>query len=313
MIVFTKANHMIQVRNGNLEKASSSYAFKLGKKDLAKNIISIKHVRDEKKLKQLQDRKSQLLSDSAKGNATKIRLVDDSIEKTQGKIEKRERRLNQYGPPSLLKINTASKTVPSSIPETTSKSESLDKSQYVFLGKGSRGNVYRDGNNVIKEVSGASKDQIAHELNTCNEWYKQGGSSYSEARLLGEHHLQMPFKEGQSPTNEQVKAAISDMHSKGFMIGDAKSNNFVVDEQGTVHPIDFGLVFQRSDMDNIASDIAAEIVSDYVKGGYRLIPSEHKAEYSRCIRELDSKCKVLGTINVRDQSRAGLLNFNRRA
>jgi hypothetical protein len=113
-------------------------------------------------------------------------------------------------------------------PETTSKSESFDKSQYVFFGKGSRGNVYRDGNNVIKEVNGASKDQIAHELNTCNEWYKQGGSSYSEARLLGEHHLQMPFKEGQSPTNEQVKAAISDMHSKGFMIGDAKSNNFVL-------------------------------------------------------------------------------------
>ncbi len=300
---------MIQVRNGNLEKASSSYAFKLGKKELAKNIISIKNVRDEKKLKQLQDRKSQLLSDSAKGNATMIRLVNDSIEKTQGKIEKRERRLNQYGPPSLLKINTASKTVPSSIP----KSESFDKSQYVFLGKGSRGNVYRDGNNVIKEVNGASKDQISHELNTCNEWYKQGGSSYSEARLLGEHHLQMPFKEGKSPTNEQVKSAISDMHSKGFMIGDAKSNNFVVDEQGSVHPIDFGLVFQRSDIDNIASDIAAEIVSDYVKGGYRLIPSEHKVEYSRCIRELDSKCKILGKINVRDQSRAGLLNFNRRA
>ncbi|CAB1261509.1 serine/threonine protein kinase [Vibrio cholerae] len=303
MNVFTKVNHMIQVKNGNLEKASSSYAFKLGKNELAKIIIGIKNVRDEKKLKQLQDRKSELLSESAKNNVTKILLVKRSIEKNEGKTKKRERRLNQYG----------FKTVPSSIPETISKSESFDKSQYEFLGKGSRGNVYRDGNNVIKEVNGASKVQIAHELNICNEWYKQGGSSYSEARLLGEHHLQMPFKEGKSPTNEQVKQAISDMHSKGFMIGDAKSNNFVVDEQGSVHPIDFGLVFQRSDIENIASDIAAEIVSDYVKGGYRLIPDEYKAEYSRCIRELDSKCKVLGKINVRYISKAGLLNFDRRA
>lgn len=99
------------------------------------------------------------------------------------------------------------------------------------------------------------------------------------------------------------------MHSKGFMIGDAKSNNFVVDEQGSVHPIDFGLVFQRSDIENIASDIAAEIVSDYVNGGYGLIPDEYKAEYSRCINELESKCKVLGKINVRDIIKAGLLNL----
>ncbi|MCC4238553.1 hypothetical protein LL266_19045 [Vibrio anguillarum] len=300
MNVFTKANHMIQVRNGNLEKASSSYAFKLGKTDLAKEIIRVKHVRDNEKLKQLKGRKSQLLSDSAKGNATKIRLVDESIEKTQSKINKRENRLSQHGLPSLLKSDTASKTVPSPILETTSKSESFDKSNYVFLGKGSRGKVYRDGNNVIKELNGASKYQIAHELNICNEWHKQSGSSYSEARLLGEHRLQMPFKEGKSPTNDQVKAAISDMHSKGFMIGDATRDNFVVDEQGTVHPIDFGLVFQPSDMDNIASDIAAEIVTDYVKGGYKLIPSEHKAEYSRCIIELDSKCNVLGKINVKE-------------
>ncbi|WP_404272984.1 hypothetical protein [Vibrio cholerae] len=137
---------MIQVKNGNLEKASSSYAFKLGKNELAKIIIGIKNVRDEKKLKQLQDRKSELLSESAKNNVTKILLVKRSIEKNEGKTKKRERRLNQYG----------FKTVPSSIPETISKSESFDKSQYEFLGKGSRGNVYRDGNNVIKEVNGAS-------------------------------------------------------------------------------------------------------------------------------------------------------------
>lgn len=311
MNVFTKANHIIQVRNGNLDKASSSYALKKGKTALAKEIIRVKHVRDDEKLKKLQGKKSQLLSDSPKSNATKIRLIDKSIEKTQDKINKRDHRLNQYDLSGVSKIGTASKAVPSSIP--TSKSESFDKSNCVFLGKGSRGNVYRDGSSVIKEVTGASKAQIDHELNTCNQWHKKSGSSYSEARLLGEHHLKMPFKEGKSPTNDQVKAAISDMHSKGFMIGDAKSNNFVVDEQGTVHPIDFGLVFQRSDIDNMSSDIAAEIVGDYVKGGYRLIPNELKDEYSRCIRDLDSKCKVLGKINVRDQSRAGLLNFNRRA
>ncbi|WP_252724209.1 hypothetical protein [Vibrio hepatarius] len=63
MNVFTKANHMIQVKNGNFEKASSSYAFKLGKTELAKEIIRVKHVRDDEKLEKLEERKSQLLSD----------------------------------------------------------------------------------------------------------------------------------------------------------------------------------------------------------------------------------------------------------
>ena len=51
MNVFTKANHIIQVKNENLDKASSSYALKQGKVDLAKEIIRVKRVRDDEKLK----------------------------------------------------------------------------------------------------------------------------------------------------------------------------------------------------------------------------------------------------------------------
>ena len=108
MNVFTKANHIIQVRNGNLDKASSSYALKKGKTALAKEIIRVKHVRDDEKLKKLQGKKSQLLSDSPKSNATKIRLIDKSIEKTQDKINKRDHRLNQYDLSGVSKIGTAS-------------------------------------------------------------------------------------------------------------------------------------------------------------------------------------------------------------
>lgn len=320
-----KPYHIGRASHPNLEKASSSSALYIGEMELAKSIVSVKQVRDNKELTRLQSVRNELVSRFDKNNVSKIRLIDSSIENIRGKIYKREQRLREMGQqPSqvsqqpqigLATLSTQGRTVNASSPNSTlldakHKQESFDKSKHELLGKGSRGNVYRSGYMVIKEFHEASSDQILHELNMCNAWLKESGYTDSLASLYGINHLRMPYREGEFPSNEQVRTVITDMFEKGFMIGDPRSNNFVLDQKGTIHPIDFGLVFRHSDIDSVTSDCAAEIVRDYVKGGYKCVPAELKADYASCISQLDSKCRALGTVNVIELRRAGLLNLN---
>lgn len=288
----------IQADKFNLDNASSSSALKLGNVKLAEN------VREDKILYQLKDNASFLV----KNYSSKISVADDLIEKKQGNIDKRIRKSNIT---DLLKSDTPSNTTSSTVPslETKLKIESFDKPKHDFLGKGGRGTVYRSGNMVIKDLNGASNDQKNHELNMCNAWHKENGYTANQASYLVKNHLQMPYREGKFPNNEKVKTVVSEMFKKGFMIGDQKKENFVVDKHGTIHPIDFGLVFQRSDIDNVASDVATEIVKDYAKGGYKLVPAELKSDYSKYINQLESKCHALGTVNIKELIRAGLVSI----
>ncbi len=322
MNLFLKPYHISRANHPNLEKASSSSALNLGKMELAKSIVSVKQVRDNKELTRLQSERNELFR-SDKNNVVKIRLIDSSMENIRGKIDKRGQRLREMGQQPIVSqqpqigratLSTQDTIVKASSPNSTlldamHKQESFDKSKHELLGKGSRGNVYRSGSMVIKVFNEASSDQIFHELNMCNAWLKDSGYTDSQASLYGKNYLRMPYREGEFPSNEQVKTVITDMFGKGFMIGDPRSNNFVLDQKGTIHPIDFGLVFRHSDIDSITSDCAAEIVRDYVKGGYACVPVELKADYASCISQLDSKCYALGSVNVIELRRAGLLNL----
>jgi hypothetical protein len=60
-------------------------------------------------------------------------------------------------------------------------------------------------------------------------------------------------------------------------------------------------------MNNIPGEVANEIIRDYVKGGYKLIPTIIKTDYDRCIVELDSKFPTLGKLNVKELQQAGML------
>jgi len=186
-----------------------------------------------------------------------------------------------------------------------------------FVGKGSRGTVYRNGDTVTKvmKLNTSNIDQllskkltIEHEARMCNEyWMKENGSS--PATVKG-NKITMPFVEGTLPDRSETYQAVKNLYNKGLMMGDAAPSNFVKAECGKVVPVDFGLVFMKDDIDGIDKQVKTEIVHDYIKGGHRYIPTELTSQYIACLQEMD---RSLGAnsptrnMNVKELSRAGFL------
>ncbi|MDQ4428181.1 hypothetical protein PKO51_02170 [Yokenella regensburgei] len=176
------------------------------------------------------------------------------------------------------------------------------------LGKGSRGTVYKDGESIIKKTKNLTLNEIFHEANMCNEYHIKIQSSKKSATIV-EKCIEMPFINGKTPNFQDTLIGVNDLFKHGFFMGDAKPSNFLKTPEGSVEPIDFGLVFKRDSLEFIDAEVKKNIISDYLKGGFRYIPNEIKKEYHSCIVKLDDilgKDSPTRKINVKILSKAGL-------
>ena len=67
-----------------------------------------------------------------------------------------------------------------------------------LIGKGTRGDVYRDGDLIIKKIKNFNINAATHEVNMCNEYYKITGRISSDAIII-DKHIKMPFVKGPPP------------------------------------------------------------------------------------------------------------------
>lgn len=118
---------------------------------------------------------------------------------------------------------------------------------------------------MVKEIGNKNNEMITHELAMCNEWLIANNNK--PKATLNDNKISMPFIKGAYPNNKETENAIVSMFEKGFMMADPDSKNFIVDINGIVHPVDFGLVLKLNKLDDIGESLATCIVSDYVKGG----------------------------------------------
>lgn len=177
-----------------------------------------------------------------------------------------------------------------------------------LLGKGSRGTVYKDGESILKKTKNLTVNEIFHEANMCNEYHIKI-QSFKKPATIVEKRIEMPFINGKTPNFQDTLTGVNDLFKNGFFMGDAKPSNFLKTSIGTVEPIDFGLVFKRDTLEFIDDEVKKNIISDYIKGGFRYIPNEIKKEYHSCIAQLDDmlgKDSPTRKINIKTLSKAGL-------
>ncbi|POT55290.1 hypothetical protein C3432_23690 [Citrobacter amalonaticus] len=176
-----------------------------------------------------------------------------------------------------------------------------------LLGKGSRGTVYKDGEFILKKTKNSTLNEVFHEANMCNEYnIKEGG--FQNTATIVDNCIKMPFINGEVPDTQDTLIGVNNLFKNGFLMGDAKPSNFLKTPDGSVQPVDFGLVFKRNELESIDVEVKKNIVSDYIKGGFRYIPGEIKKEYHSCIEKLDyilGKDSPMRKINTKALSKAG--------
>lgn len=177
-----------------------------------------------------------------------------------------------------------------------------------FFAQGSRGEVEQHADRAIKSFFELDPRALRHELMMCNDYLSASGSPAGRAFLDG-GKLNMPYICGELPSQQEVKNAVQELFSLGFMMGDPCPENFKRTPQGKVVPVDFGLMFQPRDLKRIPSHLMGEIVNDYAKGGFRSIPDTLRAEYRDAITAIDEqlgKRGVLGRMTIQKLQRSGL-------
>lgn len=175
-----------------------------------------------------------------------------------------------------------------------------------LVGSGSRAMVYlsQAGDSIIKiPKDQTTVESILHEQQMFNLWAEKTGRPGEEkCTRVGELALSMPFRQGTVPSQQEVADTLLSLHRVGLLIADPKPQNFVK-VGNAVLPVDFGLMFARgAAIDSL--EIKQEIVSDYVKGGYRQIPAEIRADYQTQISAIGSH-GALGRMNIRSLQKAG--------
>lgn len=184
------------------------------------------------------------------------------------------------------------------------------KEEKPLLGKGSRGTVYKDGESILKKTKNLTPNEISHETNMCNEYNIKKGSFQNVATIV-DNCIKMPFIKGKIPDFQDTQIGVGILFEKGFFMGDAAPSNFLKTPEGSVEPIDFGLVFKRDELECIDNEVKKNIVADYIKGGFIYIPNEIKNEYNSCIVRLDDLLGVdspMRNTNIKALSKAGLLH-----
>lgn len=185
---------------------------------------------------------------------------------------------------------------------------SKPKEKQRLLGNWARGTVYKEGSSIVKETQNLTPNEIFHEANMCNEYNLKKGRSQKSAVIAG-NIITMPFIKGEIPNPQETLMGVNQLFEDGFLMGDAKPSNFLKTKKDTVEPIDFGLVFMRNELELIDKKVKKNILTDYIKGGYRSIPDNIKAEYSLCIKkivDLLGKESPTRKMNTKILSKAGL-------
>ncbi|QBC42679.1 hypothetical protein [Iodobacter fluviatilis] len=176
-----------------------------------------------------------------------------------------------------------------------------------LLGQGSRGSVYKDGDSILKKTKNLTPNEISHEANMCNEYNLKKGSSQNVATIVGKC-IKMPFMSGKTPDTQDTLTGVNSLFQAGFLMGDASPSNFLKTVEGGVEPVDFGLVFKHDELECIDNEVKKNIVSDYIKGGFRYIPNEIKKDYNSCIKKLDNllgKDSPTRKMNIKVLSKVG--------
>lgn len=181
------------------------------------------------------------------------------------------------------------------------------KEREPLLGKGSRGAVYKNGEFILKKTKNLTPHEISHEANMCNEYNLKKGSLQNAATIV-DNCIQMPFISGKTPDFQDTLHGVNHLFKEGFMMGDAKPSNFLKTLKGSVEPVDFGLVFKHDQLESIDTEVKKNIITDYIKGGFRYIPGEIKKEYMSCLKKLDDtlgKESPTRKMNTKALSKAG--------
>ena len=110
------------------------------------------------------------------------------------------------------------------------------------IGRGGRSHVYHDSQFVIKQLKKFNLGEAKHEVTMCNAYRDKTHSISPNAFIIGER-ITMPFVHGQTPNKIETLSGIKDLYDKGFLMADAKPENFLKIETGQIVPIDFGLIF----------------------------------------------------------------------
>jgi len=182
------------------------------------------------------------------------------------------------------------------------------KKEKQLLGKGSRGTVYKDGEYILKKTKSLTLNEIFHEANMCNE-YNSKKRSFQNPATIVDKCIEMPFINGKIPNFQDTLIGVNHLFENGFFMGDAKPSNFLKTPEGNVEPVDFGLVFKYEQLECLDKEVKKNIVADYIKGGFRYIPSEIKKEYNSCIVKLDDilgKDSPTRKINIKVLSKSGI-------
>ncbi|CAG9431268.1 AarF/UbiB family protein [Providencia alcalifaciens] len=177
------------------------------------------------------------------------------------------------------------------------------------IGNGARGRVYRSGDSVIKKFKTFDPIAAQHEISMCNLYNFKSNNPVPNAVIIN-NTIKMPFIEGKVPTAIEIRDGIAQLHEKGFFIADAKPANFLVTEDNKIVPVDFGLMFTAENLISLDKNIKIEIVRDYIKGGYRCIPSELKPAYIQQIKQLDQRLSndsPVRSLNIKELKKSGFM------
>lgn len=178
----------------------------------------------------------------------------------------------------------------------------------IFLAEGSRGQVHKADEQVVKTFVNFDDKAVEHELSMCNEYTKINKQILPAAYING-RELFMPYIHGSIPMGSEVRDAVKELFNLGLMMGDPCPDNFVKIEGGIV-PIDFGLVFRVGGGLCIPQCVKREIVYDYINGGYKFIPASLKEEYLSVMKSIDVSLgeeSPVGNFNVKKLMASGWL------
>lgn len=176
------------------------------------------------------------------------------------------------------------------------------------IGKGARGCVYKRDMFAIKIYKHYNNLSLMHEAKMCND-YNRKKNNLNNIAVVVNNSITMPYLSGKTPSASETLSGIKELYDLNFLMGDAKPENFIKCDDGHIYPIDFGLIFEKGKLTDIDVETQKNIIHDYVKGGFRCIPAELKADYKSCMGQLDEilgKDSPLRKINLKELSRAGL-------
>lgn len=142
----------------------------------------------------------------------------------------------------------------------------------------------------------------------CNSYYLTKGANKNVSSIENKNII-MPFVLGIKPNFEETLSGVTDLFNCGYLMADPKPSNFLKTSDGNVVPVDFGLVFEKSRLEDIDESIKVNMLFDYISGGYKYIPGSLKKEYKIYMLQLDEqlgKKSPLRNLNIKSLTRIGL-------